>query len=60
MCRVLFQSKGHIFNKLIEQKQNLKDPAKIDASISQAIDLAFENKELTNLSAELNHSMHNN
>ena len=53
ICRILFQGKGQLFNKLIEQKQNLRDPAKMDASVSQAIDLAFDNKDLVGISDEL-------
>ena len=52
-CQILFQGKGQLFNKLIEQKKLLQDPAKMDASVSQAIDLAFDNKELASVSLEL-------
>ena len=45
-----------MFDKLIEQKQTLKDPAKLDANVSRAIDLAFDNKELASISGDLSHS----
>ena len=57
VCRILFQSKGAVFDKLIEQKKTLKDPAKLDANVSRAIDLAFDNKELASISGELSQSI---
>ena len=53
MIGVLFQSKGALFDKLVEQKQLLKDPQKLDASVNRAIDLAFEKRDLTNLTEDL-------
>ena len=47
----MFQSKGQIFNKLIEMKQG--DPEKIQTDVSRAIDLNFDNRDLAVLSASL-------
>ena len=46
----MFQSKGQLFNKMLEQKRSLNDPQKIETDISRALDLAFDNKDLAVLS----------
>ena len=46
LCGLLFSQKGKLYNKMLEAKQRLNDPKRLEDSLKTALDLAFTNKDL--------------
>ena len=51
VCQIFGQGKGKIFDRMLELKRTINDPQKIDTDASRALDLAFDHKDIVNLTA---------